>query len=350
MAKAGSRRIRPIAVIVALIAAALAVPSVASATPTRPQANPSHPSVASVQRQLGALALKNTQLVEKYDQAQMQVQAKQAAAKSASAVAAKADQAFEVAREQLSAAATAIYEGGSFSATGALLTSDSGESYLNKLATLSMISAHTAQVVSELVGAQKTADAAKKNADDLLNSARAKRDALLAQRAAVRKQLDKYSALLDTLTAAQRATYLHTVNPALSSGRVQSMKANLPHATSAAATQAVKFALAQVGKPYVFGAAGPGSYDCSGLTMAAWASAGVSLPHSAAGQYGYGTHVSFNQLQPGDLLFFYQPIGHVTIYIGNGLMVSAPETGQNVSVVPANEFGSNFVGATRLTG
>jgi cell wall-associated NlpC family hydrolase len=84
--------------------------------------------------------------------------------------------------------------------------------------------------------------------------------------------------------------------------------------------------------------------------MAAWASAGVSLPHSAAGQYDYGRHVSFANLQPGDLLFFYQPIGHVTIYIGDGLMVSAPETGENVSVVPANEFGSNFVGATRLTG
>jgi cell wall-associated NlpC family hydrolase len=350
VAKAGLRRIRPIAVIVALIAAALAVPGVASALPNRPTAKPKHPTVASVQRQLGALALKNTQLVEKYDQAQMQVQSKQAAAKAAAAVAAKADSAFEAAREQLSVAATAIYEGGAFSATGALLTSDSGESYLDQLATLSMISAHTAQVVSGLVDAQKTADAAKKNADDLLSLAQAKRDALLAQRTAVRKQLNKYSALLDTLTATQRANYLYSVNPALSSARVQSMKANLPHATSAAAAQAVKFALAQVGKPYVFGAAGPGSYDCSGLTMAAWASAGVSLPHSAAGQYDYGRHVSFADLQPGDLLFFYQPIGHVTIYIGDGLMVSAPETGENVSVVPANEFGSSFVGATRLTG
>lgn len=350
MAKAGSRRIRPIAVIVALIAAALAVPSVASAMPNRPDAKPKHPTVASVQRELGKLALKNTQLVEKYDQAQMQVQAKQSAAKDAAEVAAKADKAFEAAREQLSVAATAIYEGGTFSATGALLTSDSGESYLDRLSTLSMISAHTAQVVSGLVDAQKTADAAKKNADDLLAAARDKRNALLAQRAAVRKQLKKYSSLLDTLNAAQRAMYLHTVNPALSSARVETMKANLPHATSAAAAQAVKFALAQVGKPYVFGAAGPGSYDCSGLTMAAWASAGVSLPHSAAGQYDYGQHVSFDQLQPGDLLFFYQPIGHVTIYIGDGLMVSAPETGENVSVVPANQFGSDFVGATRLTG
>ena len=68
--------------------------------------------------------------------------------------------------------------------------------------------------------------------------------------------------------------------------------------------------------------------------MMAWAAAGVSLPHSAASQYNYGNHVSRDQLEPGDLIFFYSPIGHVTIYIGNGLMVSAPTEGEPVSVVP----------------
>jgi cell wall-associated NlpC family hydrolase len=100
----------------------------------------------------------------------------------------------------------------------------------------------------------------------------------------------------------------------------------------------------------VFGAAGPGSYDCSGLTMASYAAAGISLPHSAADQYNYGHHVSANDLQPGDLMFFYQPIGHVTIYIGDGMMVSAPQTGENVKVIPADTFGSDYTGATRLVG
>jgi cell wall-associated NlpC family hydrolase len=109
----------------------------------------------------------------------------------------------------------------------------------------------------------------------------------------------------------------------------------------------VRFALAQVGKPYVWGAAGPNSYDCSGLTMASWAAAGVSLPHSSALQYGYGEHVSLSDLQPGDLIFMYNPIGHVTIYIGHGMMVSAPQTGQDVMVVPVSEFASDIVGATR---
>jgi cell wall-associated NlpC family hydrolase len=350
VSNAGSRRTRHLVVIAALAVAALVVPAVASAMPGTPLASPKkHLTVAQVQRELGHLALRNSQLVDKFDQAQMDVQHKQAAAQTARRAAAKADAAFQVARAQLGATATAMYEGGSFSATGALLSSDSGEGYLDQLQTLSMISTHTAQVVSNLVLTRKSADAARQHANTLLSVARTKRNELLAQRKAVQKQLNKYSALLDTLTAAQRVTYLHQANPALSNARINTMKANLPHATSAAAAQAVKFALAQVGKPYVFGAAGPDSYDCSGLTMAAWASAGVSLPHSAADQYNYGHHVSFNDLQPGDLLFYYQPIGHVTIYVGNGLMVSAPETGENVSVVPATQSGSDFVGATRLT-
>ena len=118
---------------------------------------------------------------------------------------------------------------------------------------------------------------------------------------------------------------------------------------SSVGEQAVRAAESKLGSPYVYGAAGPGSYDCSGLTMAAWASAGVSLPHSAADQYNYGRHVSFGQLEPGDLLFYYSPIGHVTIYIGDGLMVSAPQDGEDVSVVPAVQ-GNGYVGSTRLTG
>ena len=128
------------------------------------------------------------------------------------------------------------------------------------------------------------------------------------------------------------------------------MTAQELRASSTGARKAVRFALAQVGKPYVFGAAGPGAFDCSGLTMSSWQQAGVSLPHSALNQYNYGRHVSWDRLQPGDLMFFYEPIAHVTIYIGNGLMVSAPEPGENVQVVPIQTFVNDFSGATRLVG
>lgn len=306
-----------------------------------------------MQRQLGELALKSTQLVELYDQAQVDVGKREALANKAEHAAAIANQRFERVREALGRAAAARYEGGSFSTTGALLTSGSGDDYLNQLETLSMISTQTAQLVSQLTVAQRQADGTKKRAEQLLAGASAKRDALDKDRRKVQGQIDKYRSLLGTLTAAEQAAYRQQAVPSVSTATVAQMRMafNGPASpvTSAAAAQAVRFALAQVGKPYVFGASGPDAYDCSGLTGAAWASAGVSLPHSAALQYNYGHHVSFDELRPGDLMFFYQPIGHVTIYVGNGLMVSAPQSGENVSVVPANEFGNQFVGATRLT-
>jgi peptidoglycan DL-endopeptidase CwlO len=98
-------------------------------------------------------------------------------------------------------------------------------------------------------------------------------------------------------------------------------------AVKAGAATAVNTAKAQLGKPYVYGAAGPDSFDCSGLTMYAWRAGGVGLPHSAEMQYNAIAHISVSQLQPGDLVFFYTPIEHVGIYVGGGQMIDAPYTG-----------------------
>jgi peptidoglycan DL-endopeptidase CwlO len=111
------------------------------------------------------------------------------------------------------------------------------------------------------------------------------------------------------------------------------------------AQAAVDAALGQIGKPYSWGAAGPDSYDCSGLTMWAWARAGVSLPHNSGAQYAATTRVDRSDWQPGDLLFFGSPIHHVGMYIGNGQMVEAPYTGRSVQVVSASR--SDYVGAGR---
>jgi len=94
-------------------------------------------------------------------------------------------------------------------------------------------------------------------------------------------------------------------------------------APSSAAQTAVDTARAQVGKPYRYGAAGPDSYDCSGLTQYAYRSAGIELPHSSRSQSQMGTPVDRANLQPGDLVFFYQPVSHVGIYVGDGQMVDA---------------------------
>jgi cell wall-associated NlpC family hydrolase len=116
-------------------------------------------------------------------------------------------------------------------------------------------------------------------------------------------------------------------------------------AASGRAGAAVSYAMAQVGDAYVYGAAGPDAYDCSGLTMASWAQAGVALPHSSSAQYSSGPQVPASALQPGDLVFYYSPISHVGMYIGNGMIVHAANPSTGVQVVGL--YSMPFSGAVR---
>jgi cell wall-associated NlpC family hydrolase len=119
-------------------------------------------------------------------------------------------------------------------------------------------------------------------------------------------------------------------------------------APSSAAQTAVDTALAQVGKPYQYGGAGPDSFDCSGLTQFAYRAAGIELPHSSRSQSTMGVPIdNIWDLQPGDLLFFYSPVSHVGIYIGDGQMVHASTEGQPVSVVDARDV-PDYAGARRI--
>ena len=111
---------------------------------------------------------------------------------------------------------------------------------------------------------------------------------------------------------------------------------------------AVAYAKSKVGNAYVYGAAGPSAFDCSGLTMAAWATAGVSLPHSSSAQYSSGRHISESELQPGDLVFYYSPISHVGMYIGNGQIVNALNPGAGVQISGLHDM--PYVGAVRPGG
>jgi peptidoglycan DL-endopeptidase CwlO len=110
--------------------------------------------------------------------------------------------------------------------------------------------------------------------------------------------------------------------------------------------QALRAALTRIGDPYVWGAAGPGSFDCSGLVMWAYAQVGIQLDHFTGDQWQEGEHISRSQLQPGDLVFFFADISHVGMYVGNGMMVDAPTFGQTVQIQPV--FWSAFVGAVRI--
>jgi cell wall-associated NlpC family hydrolase len=118
-------------------------------------------------------------------------------------------------------------------------------------------------------------------------------------------------------------------------------------ATHPAAQTAVGTALAQTGDPYAWGAAGPNAFDCSGLTQYAFAAAGVALPHSSRAQSGLGVPVSYADLRPGDLVFFYSPVSHVAMYIGNGQIVYASTYGQPVRVMNLASM-PEFAGARRI--
>jgi cell wall-associated NlpC family hydrolase len=119
----------------------------------------------------------------------------------------------------------------------------------------------------------------------------------------------------------------------------------IPEATTVG-TVALRAALTRRGYPYVWAAAGPYAFDCSGLVVWAFAQEGITLPHYTGDLWNSGMHVSRADLQPGDLVFFFADISHVGIYIGNGLMVDAPSTGQNVQVQPV--FWDAYVGAVRI--
>ena len=143
--------------------------------------------------------------------------------------------------------------------------------------------------------------------------------------------------------AARRAAAQSTWAPTTSG--VGSAVAHPEPASNGGAQKAVDAALSQLGKPYQWGAEGPDSYDCSGLTLWAWAHGGVSLPHNSGAQYAATARVDRSDIEPGDLLFFGSPIHHVGMYIGNGQMVEAPYSGAQVRVNSIDR--SDYVGAGR---
>ena len=135
--------------------------------------------------------------------------------------------------------------------------------------------------------------------------------------------------------------------PALASPAAPAATAARVAAPNQVAQVVVDTALAQQGTPYAWAGAAPGGFDCSGLTQYAFQAAGIALPHSSQAQSTMGTPIAQADLQPGDLVFFYSPVSHVGIYIGNGQMVHAPSSGDVVKVTDVAAMGG-FSGASRL--
>jgi cell wall-associated NlpC family hydrolase len=224
-----------------------------------------------------------------------------------------------------------------------LLTSDSAEEFVHQLGTLDAIAGHTNEQVAEIATAADAAEQAQATADEAAAQAQKSYDDIAAQQKDLQAKIADYQRQYDALTAPQQQQVL-----AAHGGDTQAAPSGVI-APSAAAQEAVDTALAQVGDPYVYGAGGPDAFDCSGLTQYAYSAAGVSLPHSSKSQSQMGMAVSRDALQPGDLVFFYSPVSHVGMYIGNGQMVHASTSGQPVKVASLDSMGS-YNSARRIAG
>jgi cell wall-associated NlpC family hydrolase len=279
-------------------------------------------------------------------QAELTVAQQQQAAQDAAAQAATAQAAVDAFGPQLRAIAQSGYTNHTQSRVAAFLTSESASDLVDQLTTLDMIADHVQGVVAQVAAAQAQADAAQAAADQAAAQATSSLDQLKQQQTQLQQQADKYQADFQRLSAAEQARVSTSLaGPSLNTLDVDGVIAGAPNEIIATAIQA---ALAQRGKPYVFGASGPNGFDCSGLTSYAYAAAGISLPHSSAAQSRLGVAVSRSELRPGDLIYFYSPVSHVGLYIGNGMMVHARTYGQPVAVTSVDMNG--YAGARRVVG
>ncbi|MFC9857317.1 MULTISPECIES: C40 family peptidase [unclassified Streptomyces] len=251
-------------------------------------------------------------------------------------------------RHALGALATAQYRSGGLSPAVQLALSSDPDQYLQRAAFLDRAGDRQAGAVNG-IRRQITAVAhIRARAEKELGSLAARQAELKKHRAAIRTKLADARRLLDTLTDAQRADHERSADAR--HGGTAPTGHGIPRGSATApdarAAQAVDFAYGAIGKPYVWGATGPSSFDCSGLTQAAWRSAGVSLPRTTYTQINAGQRVSRSELAPGDLVFFYSGISHVGLYVGGGRMIHAPRPGAPVRIAPIDQM--PFAGATRV--
>lgn len=339
-------RVRSQVVVIAVTALAVALGLVAAV-----QA-PSHAdpglTIAQAQREVNALYNQASRAQEAYNTAHYKVQQAQANLARVRKQLAEQKRTVAKAQAQLSTYATAMYATGGMDPTLQLMLSDNPTEFLAQAGALDQMAqdqsaavreanaaklqmAQTQQVVNDQLAAltKLQAQAAKQKhaVDAKLAAARNVLSHLKAQQRARLARLQRQRAAAAAAQAQQQLAQVPAPSPTpVGSGSGGSVSVN------GRAAAAVAYARAQVGKPYVFGAAGPSAFDCSGLTMMAWAQAGVSLAHSATVQYYQTTRISQSSIQPGDLVFFYSGPEHVGIYVGGGLFVHAANPSEGVRV------------------
>jgi len=313
-----TKMVRPI--LAALCGVAVLVTGMVAGGPTA-SADP----ITDAKAKLSDLEQQTSEIEQKYNDSQARLSAAQTQQAQLTTEIADQQAKVDAMKPAIAWIVTTQRQGAGIDMTASFLLNDSPDAFLSNMATAasvnSLIDEQVARYVSEQQRLAELNDSLQTTVQTI-NTEVDQQKQLLDQ---AKTAQDAQQRLVDQLTAEQAAALAAQMN----------FGAAVAGAGGSEAAQAVvAWALQQVGKPYTYGGAGPGSFDCSGLTMVAYAQVGIALPHSATAQAGYGTPVDRSQLLPGDLVFFYSPISHVAIYIGNGLIVHASTPATGVKVAP----------------
>ncbi len=302
-------------------------------------AAPAKPSADEVKKKLTKLNEQVDQAVQQYNKTQGQLKSakkKLAAAKKASDTQQKS---YETQRQAIAKMAAAAYKNGETDSVTGFVSAGNPQTVLDQAAVISQLSRNRTGALAQFLAAAQRVAREKAQAQQTLDDVTSKLNDLKKQKTGLDKQVKTQKKLLQQL-GGQDPTDNNK------SGGGGGGTYNGP--ASGNARTAINFAYAQMGKPYVYGADGPSSYDCSGLTEKSWAAAGVDIGRDTYAQWGNLKHVSKSDLQPGDLVFF-NSLGHVGLYIGNGKMIHAPHTGTVVQIadITSGYYQGAWYGAAR---
>ena len=309
------------------------------------------PTISQVQAEINALTSKFNKAVQQYDQVAEQLTAARARLSQVNKQMAVDQARYTTARKKVVQIVNATYMNSAQTSLAGLLTTNNPSAMLTDASMIQQLTnSRNLETQAFLASAQQLTSVQQEQKRTEAGIAQ-----LADQRAktknSIGKLLDSEKATLDTLTAQQQAAVqAATVGGGGTSGGGSPPPAvnNVP--TNSQAGTAVAFVYAQLGCPYVYGGTGPcnSGYDCSGLVGAAWAAAGVSIPRDTYEQWAALPHIAMSSLQPGDLLY-YNGIGHVAMYVGNGYIIDAPSPGMSVEKIPMNTswYASTLDGAAR---
>ncbi|WP_030420766.1 NlpC/P60 family protein [Streptomyces sp. SCSIO 75703] len=307
------------------------------------------PTPAQVEAKVDRLYREAEEATEKYNGAKEKADAARERLDDLRDEVARTEDRLNTARASLGSVAAAQYRSGGLDPALQLALSSDPDRYLDGAALMERAGSRQQAALGEVRRELRQVERLRGAARVELSTLTSRRSELERHRATVTGKLEEARRLLSRLTAGERAR--HAAGPgsqhaarAASDGREALAPATpAPGPRSAAA---VAYAYQKLGSPYVWGATGPHSFDCSGLIQAAYRSAGVSLPRTTYAQIGAGRPVSRAELRPGDLVFFYSGISHVGIYVGDGRMIHAPNPSSQVRLDPVDAM--PFAGATRV--